>query len=618
MNRVLLLCTGLCFVFNLQAQTPPFLGAGYSTNISVQTSDNYQDPTWSQSSAGINTVNDQGMLVDYFEACRFLQQATLGYTDAHVQEVMSLGFEGWIDDQISKPIDYISIRLDTVMQIIHDSIDAYNQQHGTNVEYPRRASWGDFNYAWWQCNSSNQDLLRHKVAAALSEILVISRRSELSGYGDGLAHYYDKLLEGAFGSYRTILDSVSWSPMMGFYLSHLNNPPTDLVNNIHPDENYSREIMQLFSIGLYMLNQDGSHQLDGMGKEIPTYDNNDIKELARVFTGMGIGAHLDRLLDTIPNNWDDEAQFGYDLWKANVEIPMKMWDGVPSGEDDYHEDGQKSFLGSTVPNGQNGTEDVEDAITIIFNHQNVAPFVALRLIQRMVKSNPSPQYISDIAAVFNNDGTGTKGNMGAVVKALLLHDEARECSYQMDDANSKLKEPLMRYTQFARAVDKTNLLGLNWNINYDFTEKTNQDIMASPSVFNFFLYDDSPNGPINDQGLVAPEFKIHDSRTSVGYVNSAYRWTFNERIMDMWEFEHWPNNVVDWDLSSLIPMADEPETLINWVDQHILGGTMSDRTRNIIRHAVNGYYVGAWNWEARRVHMACYLGLISPDYTIMR
>ncbi len=615
MNRILLLCAGVCLFTNLYAQNPPFLGAGNSSGISVETSNNYQDPTWSQSSAGINTINDQGMLVDYFEASRFLQQATLGYTDAHVQDVMSMGIEAWIDDQISKPIEYISTRLDTVMQVIHDSIDLYNATHGTNEEYPRRPNWVDFNYAWWQTNSTNNDLLRQKIAAALSEITIISRRSELGEYGEGLAHYYDKLLEGAFGNYRTVLDSITWSPMMGFYLSHLNNPPTDIVNNIHPDENYAREIMQLFSIGLYMLNLDGSRQLSG-GNEIATYDNNDIKELARVLTGMGIGDHLPHLLDEIVGNWDDEVDFGYGLWKANVTIPMKMWDGVPAGEDDHHEPGVKSFLGGTIPSGQNGTEDVEDAIGIIFSHPNVGPFIAIRLIQRLVKSNPSPAYVARVATVFNNPSD--RGNMAAVVKAILMDVEARDCSYQMDDTNSKLKEPLFRYTQFSRAVNKSTTLNkLYWNVNYDFMERTNQDIMASPSVFNFFLYDDAPNGPINDQGLVAPEFKIHDSRTSVGYINSAYRWTFSQSLMSNWEFTY-PNGRVYLDLTNLIPMADEPETLINWIDKHILGGTMSDRTRNIIRSAVNGYYIGAWNWEERRVEMALYLALISPDYTIMR
>ena len=608
-----------------------YLGAGNSTGITVTTSHDYQDPNWPKSSAGINTVNDQGMLVDYFEAHRFLTQASLGFDSTHVRQVLNMGISGWIDDQINNvPTTYMTNAIEVVFQIIKDSIDAYNSGVPTNeqIEYPRRPNWGDFNYAWWTVNNTNQDLLRHKVAAALSEIFVISRRSDLSGYGDGLATYYDLLLDGAFGLYEDLLYNVALSPMMGFYLSHLNNPKSDPANNIHPDENFAREIMQLFSIGLYELNMDGSRKQQG-GNDIPTYDNDDIKEYAKIFTGLGIGDKLTHLKDTTygideetgDTVWIDydETRFGNGLWKANVQIPMRMWD-LPDDpqtwwNEDQHEHGIKYLLNTTVPAGQTGMKDIQDAIKDLTDHPNVPPFMALRLIQRLVKSNPSPEYIEDVANVFVNDGSGQRGNMAAVVKEILTHPEARDCSYQMDDTNSKLKEPLFRYTQFTRAVDKTNPLGLLWNINYDFSAEAGQDILASPSVFNFFLFDDTPNGPISDQGLVAPEFKIHDSRTSVGYYNNVHRWTFSRRLMSNWEFHH-GNSRVEWDISNLLPMAHDPETYINWIDKHILGGNMQDATRRIIRFAMNNY--GGWNWEERRITMGMYLALISPEYSIMK
>ena len=605
---------------NSQAQN--YLGAGNSTGIAVRTSSDYKDPNWPETSAGINTVNDQGMLVDYFEAHRFLTQASLGFDTNDVNAVMSMGIEGWIDDQINNTTtSYMADAVDEVFQIIKDSIDFYNSSLPPNeqIEYPRRPNWGDFNYAWWHTNSMNEDLLRHKVAAALTEILVISRLSDISGYGDGMATYYDLLLDGAFGNYEDLLYNVTLSPMMGFYLSHLNNPKSDPANDIHPDENFAREIMQLFSIGLYELNMNGTRKQQG-GNDIPTYDNDDIKEYAKVFTGLGVGDLLDHLKDTIVGNWDDEVYFGHGLWVADVQIPMRMWDTDIPGtwrDEDQHEDGPKYLLNTTLPAGQSGLKDVQDAVGDLFHHDNVAPFISLRLIQRLVKSNPSPQYIQAVAQKFVNDGTGTRGNMAAVVKEILIHPEARACSYQMDDTNSKLKEPLFRYTQFARMMDKSNPLGLNWNINNNFRDEAGQDILASPSVFNFFLYDDSPNGPINDQGLVAPEFKIHDSRTSVGYMNNAYRWTISRDIMTQWDFNY-PNNYVHWDINNLIPLAKDPESYLNWIDKHVLGGQMSDRTRHIIRTAVNGYYPGAWNWEERRITLGMYLALVAPEYSVMR
>ena len=504
MKKLTFLTLLFCSVQFLCAQVPEFLGSGYTDGISVTSSSEYSDQDiWPDTALGMNTLSGLGMNAKAYEAARFLQQASIGYSAEHIDDVLTLGMEGWIDDQFTKSAEYILPEVRVIEGIIADSILASNGNDSTALD--RRPSWPVFNYAWWQTNMMNEDLLRHKVAAALSEILVISRKSDLSGFGDGMADYYDVLLRNAFGRYDSLLYDVTLHPCMGFYLTHANNPKTDTSQNIRPDENYAREFMQLFTIGLYELNQDGSRIVE-YGNELATYSQADIREMSRVFTGLSYG-------DVIPNMYDTLPEFGMHIWNANVTLPMKMYDtddpATMYEDEDQHENGAKDILGiETIPDGQTGLQDIQDAIRIIFDHPNVAPFVSYRLIQRLVKSNPSPAYITRVADVFDDNGSGIKGDMKAVIKAILLDEEARDCSYQMDPFNSRLKEPLFRYTHFARAVDKSNDNNFYWNVNYEFERSAKQDILASPSVFNFYNPDDTPNGPIGDAGLAAPRVQV--------------------------------------------------------------------------------------------------------------
>ena len=444
------------FLFNSSLWSQTYLGGGNSTNITATASSAYTDTIWDTAPHPINTVNGQGMMAPYFDAFRFLQQASIGFDEGHVQDVMNMGVEAWIDHQLTLPIDSVLPKTIEIWEYLN-SLQPSNDQD-------RRPTWKHFNYAWWHMNTINADLLRHKVACALSEILVISRNSDLGSYGDGLADYYDMLLTHSFGNYRDLLYDVTTHACMGFYLSHLENPKTDTTIGQHPDENFAREIMQLFTIGLYELNNDGSHKMNN-GASIPTYNNDDIKEYAKVFTGLGIGDVEPDLLD--PNNmYDDTAYFGMGLWKANVRIPMRMyeWDDpwTTWRDEDQHEDGPKYLLnGTIVPGGQSGFDDINDAIDNLFNHANVGPFLAYRLIQRLVKSNPSPAYISRVADAFNGTGPygNGRGNLASVIKAILMDVEARDVSYQMSDVHSKLVEPLFRYTHFS-ALCKKILLSL--------------------------------------------------------------------------------------------------------------------------------------------------------------
>jgi hypothetical protein len=214
-----------------------------------------------------------------------------------------------------------------------------------------------------------------------------------------------------------------------------------------------------------------------------------------------------------------------------------------------------------------------------------------------------------------------RGDLKSVIKAILLDAEARDASWQLDDVNGKLKEPIIRYTHFARSVEKYNANGFYWNIGYSFYEDTKQAPLASPSVFNFFLPDDTPNGDIADQGLVAPEFKIHDSRTSVGFANNVYVWAASwGRIMGTWEGDIMDHTDVDWVIDDLLVLAKDSESYINWLDKHLLSGLMSDRTRSILRTALNSFKstVSWHNYQENRVRMGLHLALMAPEYSVMR
>ncbi len=593
-----------------------FIGAGNNNGITITTSNDQSNANWPKQARGMNTVNGEGLDGATMEASRLLSQAAIGYDWPAINDVKAMGIEAWIDDQIQKPQTYILPSIRNVYTTILNATYAAGEQVHIDEFRPR---WNDFNYAWWNEMMDNEDLLRHRVAFAFSQIFVISRKSDLSNFGDGLASYYDMLAEHAFGNFEELLLDVTLHPTMGRYLSHLNNPKADPANNIHPDENFAREIMQLFSIGLYELNLDGTRKLDANGDFIPTYGQEDIREFAKVFTGLSVA-------DTVqchpygngqllcqpygPNN----IHFGKDLWTADVTKSMIMYE-------EQHEPGPKHLLkGVTIPGTQKGMVDIKMAINNLANHPNTAPFISYRLIQRLVKSNPTPAYVERVSKVFNNNGNGEKGDMAAVIKAILMDAEARACSFQLADENSRLKEPLIKYLHFARAVDKLTPGNRNWNVNYNFSTQVQQDLMDSPSVFNFYLPDHMPNGALTDNNLVGPEFNIHNTLTAPGYINETNRWVWDwGSIMQTWEGAFFPETEVIFDINNYQTMVGDLETFINELDRVFTHGTLSDATRANIKNTLaqlNSNTTGSY--LEYRVRMGVYLMLISPDYAVMR
>lgn len=579
----------------LKAQV--ILGSDPTQEIKVTTSSNYTPQYWTLTATGEKTINKVGLEGPVMEASRFLSQATLGADLVTIEQVANQGIEAWIDDQMTLPQ---SQTLDRLNEVFAEVIEWYLLNGGNPDEVATRPYWTIFNYTWWENHMKNDDLLRQKVALALSEIFVISVESSLADAGFGLADYYDILLKHSFGNFEDLLKEVSLHPCMGYYLSHLNNPREIPEENIHSDENYAREIMQLFTIGLYELNQDGSRKTDGQGEWIPTYDQADIKELAKVFTGLGVGGVME-------NEWVDEPYFGLDIYVADMATPMIMYE-------EWHQPGTKTLVnGYVIPAGQTGLKDINDAVHQLFLHPNVGPFIGKQLIQRLVTSNPTPGYISRVAAVFADNGQGERGDMGAVIKAILMDPEARTCSALEEDRFGKLREPFTRYTHFSKAIKMEQYYGRYWNVAYGFYQATNQMPLASRTVFNFFLPDFQPIGPIADNDLVGPEFQIHNSRTSVEFINRVNDWAVWGYVMDDWEAE---NPHVTYNIDELTPLARDPEVLINRLDVLFTHGMLSERTRQIIKDAITPMI--SEDYRRDRTRLAMYLIMISPDYAIMK
>ena len=594
-----------------------YVGAGHNKGITITAS----------SSAGTataqKTMDGSGMNDNLMAASRFLGQATLGSNSAGITSALNMGFEPWIDDQFTKvPTNILPTMNNIWSQIVALDPEAFGP-------YALH-----FNYAWWQVNMTNQDLLRQKVAYGLSQVLVTSINSDLRDWGESLSSYYDIFINNAFGNYKDILLQVTKHPAMGYYLSHLNNPKTDLENNIRPDENYAREIMQLFTIGLYQLNQDGSRIMDGNSNPIPTYDNDDIKEMAKIFTGLHGGVVLPcpdvplpppcicynnnnpAFCDTLSMTccwWPSGPEFGNNIYVLDKTAPMIM-------SNDFHEPGPKTMPDGTIINlPNNGMGEVNAAVNWLFNHPNTAPFISYRLIQRLVKSNPSPPYVARVAAKFANNGQGVRGDMKAVIKAILLDEEARSAEGYLLESAGKLREPFLRYTHIARAIPTTTDKGRYWNNGYNFLNSTRQHVMASPTVFNFYLPDFQPVGQISAADLVAPEFKLHNTATAIGYINEVHGWTIWDGLMYSWEGS-WPDDPDNayLQLSYFENINSDTEELINKLDLLLTHGQLTDETRQILRTALNPMY---WQWDNGlkfRTRLAMYLVMISPDYNCVK
>ena len=600
-------------------QYQDYIGSGHTIGVKVTTSNNFQ------SADGFNSINGTGLKPDLKAASRFLAHATLGADYETISNVAQMGFSNWLENQFNKDqFNFLKHLTDTLQ------VAAYNQ-HLADGGQPEEFGTSNFHrLIWWESIMKGDDLLRDRMALALGEIFVISEKSDLSNYTEGFMSFHESLYDNAFGNFRDLLFDVTMHPAMGFYLSHVNNPKADPATNRFPDENYAREVMQLFSIGLYELNNNGTRKKDTNGNFIPTYDNTDISEFAKIFTGLG-GKDWSRKYYAHPNNSETEPyDFGINIHNTDLSQPMKMYE-------EWHQQGPKYLLnGKVVPAGQTGMQDINDAIDNLFYHPNVGPFIGRLLIQRLVKSNPSPEYINRVANAFNNNGSGIRGDMKTVIRAILMDSEARDCSWLEVAHHGMLKEPIVRYTQLLRAFNAYNDLGRFYNSAWIITstqQTLEQHPMESPSVFNFFLPDYQPQGLIANAGRFAPEFQILNSSTSINYINLVQQLTIWTYVFDDY-IKYFPNheNFADdrrtkVDYSTEIALITDPhnptilsqdiDKLLERYDIILTHGNLKDNTKSIIKDAL--MELGTlWADSERIARFAAYFIMISPDYTVLK
>lgn len=433
------------------------------------------------------------------DAFRFLNQSTFGATEAEAERLVALGdassaYSRWIDAELPKPASSLLPTVEAAYPFPPPEGFVVGSLQGVRVEQ------------WFQHALHAPDQLRQRVAWALSQVFVVSQVGALQNLPFATADFYDMLSRNAFGDFRVLLREVTLHPAMGVYLSMLGNRKALPDTNLRPDENYAREMMQLFSIGLVELNADGTPRLDGAGQPVPTYDQDTIEGFARVFTGWNWACPsvqpACRFETTRP-------QFA-PVSGHNQARPMQLFP-------EQHETGAKQLLrypGAVLPDGvlpagQAGERDLEDALDNVFNHPNVGPFISRQLIQKLVTSNPSPAYVARVSAKFSDDGAGRRGNLAAVVRAVLLDPEARAAP--ASDTAGKLKEPLLRLTQLWRAYGARSASGridVRRNFPGGPSEIFGQGPGQSPSVFNFYSPFYAPPGEVSDRGLVAPELQL--------------------------------------------------------------------------------------------------------------
>ena len=453
------------------------------------------------------------------QAFRILEQATFGPTDDDLKAVQTLGTAKWIEQQLNASSAYDSSsdshqshlqRYKAIAKMAEPS--TYSSESDFNNNYHGRTS--DYQTAAWFDNVLHgKDQLRQRVAFALSELIVISGSKQRTRFrGDSLASYYDILAKHAFGNFRNLMGEVSRSPGMGVFLSHQGNKKFNSSSNTHPDENFARELMQLFSIGLWKMNQDGSMVKDSSGDPIASYTQDDVEELAKVMTGYDIKGNS-KFGKTNRGNGEE--------WASPMEFNSS-----------HHEYASKTFLGSNIgAEGSSNSDpaDLDQALNIIFQHQNVGPHVGRHLITRLITSNPSSAYISRVAEKFNNDGNGNRGNLKEVVRTVLLDPEAREEEYSNVGNFGKPKEPILALTQFLRAFDVKPLDGWKSRTNatmngvYQFFYLENiigQSPLRSETVFNFFSSDFIPaDSHFISNSMVAPEFQIQSDTVLIKFHN---------------------------------------------------------------------------------------------------
>jgi uncharacterized protein (DUF1800 family) len=483
------------------------------------------DPGAAASSSLMANVVGGGTPVSAIAAVRFLEQSTFGPTPELVNQVSQIGFTPFLETQLAAPVSTYPTPLAA----------------DTGV--------GKVQAQFWINAVNDSDQLRERVAFALNELWVVSQNkvSDPTGY----TNYIQALTNDALGNYYDVMKDVTLTPAMGHFLDMVNNDKPATGN--HANENYARELMQLFTLGLSQLNADGTPKLDGSGNPIPTYTQDDVMALGRAFTG-----------------WTFPTKSGQTLSKHNPEF----YGGPMVAFESNHDSGAKTLLGSPIAAGQSAEQELDSALTIIFNHPNMPPFVAQQLIEKLVTSNPTAAYVGRVASAFASGkfqtyGSGKRGDMQATVAAILLDVEARrgDSTTTADAGDGKLREPVVMMVSIARAfhgtTDGSGFTGWGGNMS--------QSLFNSGSVFNFF----PPTNPIAGTTLNGPEIAIFNTNTALARVNFINSIVFGT-ISGGTKVDFTP-----------VVNAGTPDQMVDWLNTQFLHGTMSSQMKQSVLTAVN-------------------------------
>lgn len=504
------------------------------------------------------------------EAARFLSQASPGASRAQILALQNMTYASWIDGQLAMP--QTQSHYDWLMA------NGYNQTSNMGqIQGVDNTVWRKF--------MTSPDALRQRVSMALAEILVVGLDGLNQWYPQfSVATYLDRIEESALGNFWTLLKNITLSPAMGTYLTYMGSQLANPLNGNQPDENYAREVMQLFTIGLYKLNDDGSRVMVN-GAPVETYTQADVRGLARVFTGLYV-----------------DTSVGGEQAPITFHLPMKFDPG-------NYEAGEKKYLGFTIPAGPRTAESamagLETTLWNLFGHPNVPAFIGKQLIQRLVTSNPSPGYIARVSAAFRDNGKGTRGDMPSVIKAILLDDEARNPTVAAAPSFGKLREPMMRFLNWGRAYSATSPNG-KWEIG-DLSSSASalaQSPAHSPSVFNFFRPGYVPgNSGLSKNGLVGPEFQITNESSVSAYINYMQRAISGQGVGD-----------VRADYSTLTSIATDSSALLDEINLVIAAGQISKPTLITLTDAINTIPVTTTAGKLNRVYAALTLVMASPEY----
>jgi uncharacterized protein (DUF1800 family) len=530
------------------------------------------------------------------QASRFLQQAAFSASDADIASVRSLGYARWLEGQIATGYttawDWLNVQ-------------GYGDVNSSNNYYDNTYP---ADYMIWNQLMTAPDPVRKRAALALSEFMVVSLNGvDATWRSHILAHYWDTLCQHALGNYRDLLEAITLNVGMGYYLNTKGNLKENNSGR-QPDENYAREVMQLFSVGLVLLNPDGTPQLVS-GNTVDTYGPSDVSNLARVFTGYD--------LDQSQNVNTVIAQTGGGTRTVPsthfARLPMKQ---SGTGSSSNHSTLAATFLGVTIPANTPAAAALKTALDTLFNHQNTAPFFCKQMIQRLVTSNPSAAYVQRVVAKFNNNGAGVRGDLAQVFAAILMDNEARGATSLADPEFGKLREPMVRLVQWLRTFGVTSTSG-TWKIGdlSDPGTRLGQSPLHSPSVFNFFRPGYVAPGTTIATGKVTPEFQLVNESSVGGYLNFM-----------MGVIQNGVGNTTS-DIKATYtaeialatsPSAASPGALVQRLNLLLCAGQLSAATVNTITAAVGTMASTTADNKRNRVCAAVLLVMAGAEYLIQK